>query len=106
MLYERLGLSYGASTHAVSTLRRVTRFNSHTPLQLMYMGVPLGFPCGKSSPSMKDKISGFFKRHPTAKIVIIVDTHCLDNGAFVYEGHSPETFKACGLDEVSKRISM
>ena len=44
----------------------------------------------------------FLKRHRTAKIVVIIDTHCLDeNGAFVYTGHSPDTYKACLLPEVS-----
>ena len=43
----------------------------------------------------------FLKTHGTAKIIFIVDTHCLDNGYFVYTGANPETYKACSLIEVS-----
>jgi len=43
----------------------------------------------------------FLEKHSTAKIVFIVDTHCLDNGYFVYKGASPKTYEACSLLEVS-----
>lgn len=43
----------------------------------------------------------FLMVHKLAKIVVVIDTHCLDNGAFVYTGDSPSTYQACSLDEVS-----
>jgi len=43
----------------------------------------------------------FLVKHSTAKIVFIVDTHCLENGYFVYKGASPKTYEACSLLEVS-----
>lgn len=43
----------------------------------------------------------FLDEHNTAKIVFIVDTHCLENGFFVYQGDSPNTYNACSLLEVS-----
>lgn len=72
----------------------------------MYINVPLGVGYKDSPSSTKKQISDFLGRHPTAKIVLIVDTHCLDNGAFVYEGHSPETYKGCRLEEVSTSVSV
>jgi len=42
----------------------------------------------------------FLKSHPMAKIVVVIDTHCLENGAFVYKGDSPVTYEACSLLEV------
>ena len=42
----------------------------------------------------------FLKKHITAKILFIVDTHSLDNGHFVYAGDLPMTYKACSLLEV------
>ena len=43
----------------------------------------------------------FLQEHPMAKIVVIIDTHCLENGAFVYTGSSPGTYEACSLKTVS-----
>ncbi|KAF9642992.1 hypothetical protein BDM02DRAFT_3192357 [Thelephora ganbajun] len=44
----------------------------------------------------------FLARHSVAKIVIIIDTHCLENGAFVWTGDSPENYQACTLQEILK----
>lgn len=43
----------------------------------------------------------FLKAHPTAKIVVVIDTHCIENGFFIYKGISPENYAACSLLEVS-----
>ena len=43
----------------------------------------------------------FLKDHPSAKIVVVIDTHCLDNGAFVYQGSTPMSYAACYLPEAS-----
>ena len=68
----------------------------------MYFNISLS-STGKGNKSNTAKEARlFFKQHLTAKIVVIVDTHTLDNGAFVYSGSSPETFQTCRLLEVSK----
>lgn len=43
----------------------------------------------------------FLKKHPTAKIVVVIDTHCFDSGWFIWTGDSPETYQSCSLLEVS-----
>ena len=49
-----------------------------------------------------DKIAEFLKKYPTAKIVIVVDTHCLEeSGAFIWKGTTPDSYRACSLKEVS-----
>jgi len=45
----------------------------------------------------------FLNAHPMAKIVVIVDTHCLENGFFVWTGNSEDEYRACSLLEVSTR---
>lgn len=45
-------------------------------------------------------ISSFLQKYDTAKIVFIVDTHCGDNGRFIYKGHDTATYDACSLLEV------
>ena len=42
----------------------------------------------------------FMEVHPTAKIVVIVDTHAADNGYFVWVGDTPDDFRSCSLLEV------
>lgn len=43
----------------------------------------------------------FLTKHGMAKIVVVIDTHCIENGAFVYTGNSAATYEACTLNEVS-----
>ena len=59
-----------------------------------------------SSAKPSDEALSFFQDHPTAKIIIVVDTHCVENGAFVYEGDSLATFKACYLPEVCSYVPL
>ena len=42
----------------------------------------------------------FLEAHPMAKIVVVVDTHCLDNGTFVWKGATPSEYTSCTLLEV------
>jgi hypothetical protein len=48
-------------------------------------------------------VEEFLTKHRTAKIVVVIDTHCMDNGYFVYTGESPEQYQACSLKEVGIR---
>jgi len=50
----------------------------------------------------EDMAARFLELHPTAKIVFIIDTHCLDEtGSFIFIGNSPESYRACTMAEVS-----
>jgi hypothetical protein len=43
----------------------------------------------------------FLKRHPTAKIIVIVDTHCLaETGFFIWGGTDAASYKASCLEDV------
>ena len=46
-------------------------------------------------------ISTFLRKYDTAKIIFILDTHCGDNGRFIYKGNTPKTYEACTLHEVT-----
>jgi len=46
------------------------------------------------------RAEAFLKTHPMAKIIFIVDTHCLENGYLVWTGDRPETYQGCTLLEV------
>ena len=44
----------------------------------------------------------FLSSRKTAKIVVVIDTHCLEEtGAFVWCGKTPTDYQACRLDRVS-----
>lgn len=46
------------------------------------------------------EVDKFLTHYPTAKIIIVVETHCLENGRFVWTGEFPTTYEACSLLEV------
>ena len=48
-----------------------------------------------------DGAVSFLAENPTAKIIVVVDTHCLDNGKFVWMGANTNNYQACDMDEVS-----
>ena len=52
-------------------------------------------------PNAAESALAFLRKYGLAKIVVVVDTHCLENGAFVYTGNSPSTYLACPLEVVS-----
>ena len=39
----------------------------------------------------------FLEEFPTAKIVVIIDSHCLENGFFVWNGDTKSSYQACPL---------
>jgi hypothetical protein len=79
-------------------------------MQLARLDVPLG----GSMAEMQSHATGRSKagralaaavdllnKYPTAKIVVIVDTHSLEeSGFFIYTGSTPGEYKACCLNEV------
>lgn|ERR1700679_431320 len=47
----------------------------------------------------------FLKAYPMAKIVVVIDTHCLDNGTFVWKGATPVEYDSCTLLDVRVGIT-
>jgi len=47
----------------------------------------------------------FLKARPMARIIIVVDTHCLENGFFMYVGDSPVSLMGCALLEVCPALN-
>ena len=82
--------------------------DSQRILQLLFLDIPLGgdrandvHPDEVSSNDPVKDVRAFMRKNTSAKIVVVIDTHCLDNGAFVYTGNSPDTYQGCLLPEVS-----
>jgi hypothetical protein len=46
-------------------------------------------------------IECFLKTHEMVKIIIVIDTHSMPNGASVWIGDSAEEYHTCALQEVS-----
>jgi hypothetical protein len=55
--------------------------------------------CGKTAKAVAAAVK-FMKQWVTAKIIVIIQTHCLEGGAFVWRGDSPATYEGCSLLEV------
>jgi hypothetical protein len=52
-----------------------------------------------------EEIAAFLKLHPTAKIIILINTHCLEeNGSFIYAGNGSSDYLACRLYEVCTEL--
>lgn len=47
-----------------------------------------------------DAAVNFLKNHPAAKIVVVIDTHCLDTGRFAWDGDGPGSYQSCTMHEV------
>ena len=59
------------------------------------------FKAGEPVTNNPDVIADFLGMYDTTKIVFILDTHCAENGRFIYTGDNPESYKACSLLEVT-----
>ena len=58
-----------------------------------------------SETSSRRNIKPFLSNNPTAKILVLVDTHCLEEtGAFVWKGTDEPTYEACYLQEVMSDV--
>ena len=51
-----------------------------------------------------EQAAEFLKTNPAAKIIVVIDTHCLENGAFVYTGTKATEYLACYLSEVGATL--
>lgn len=60
---------------------------------------------GKKKSSADDEAVGevleFLTKWESAKIVVVVETHCLDTGVFVWKGDEPANYQTCSFLEVS-----
>ncbi|KAF9784726.1 hypothetical protein BJ322DRAFT_1021414 [Thelephora terrestris] len=54
----------------------------------------------KKPSSLVGDVAKFLETYPTAKIVLVVETHCLENGRFVWDGHDAESYQGCLLEEI------
>jgi hypothetical protein len=56
-----------------------------------------------TSPIGVKYIEEFLAKYETAKIVVIIDTHCENNGRFIYgTSGGPTDYQACSLEEVGR----
>lgn len=56
---------------------------------------------GEVVTSSVEEVTRFLNKYKTAKIVVAIDTHSLDNGFFAFEGNSATSYKACSMLEVN-----
>jgi hypothetical protein len=47
-----------------------------------------------------ERAETFLEVHPTAKIIVVIDTHSLDNGFLLWRGTAASNYQACSLLEV------
>jgi hypothetical protein len=61
-----------------------------------------GYDTGKTgSMHSLDEIIAFLARHPTAKIIIVIDTHHLsETRAFIWTGVNANTYHTCRINKV------
>ena len=53
-------------------------------------------------PLPSPEVTNFLDQHRTAKIIVVVDTHCIqETGGFLWYGHDANTYQSCSLYEVS-----
>ena len=74
-----------------------------TPKQIYHVEVLLDGKTDKEKRGARtdDRLNAFLMNHPTAKIIIIVNTHSLDeSGAFVWGGTNPRNYLTCYMFEV------
>ena len=111
-LRQKLGFSYFNNDEDVSasSLQNHQSKGTKHPLQLIHLNIVLdGTTTGNVVTSIKagmvdpSTVVQFLTRHKTAKIVVIVDTHCLaEDGRFIWRRNKDESFEACTMKEVSR----
>ena len=111
LVYDLLSRSYAGNESSVRTPCGFFLQGLHA-LQLMWLDITLGgdsnghvaYEGGDSMEEVPEpaKCAGaFLTEHRSAKILVVVDAHCLENGFLVYAGNSPLLYEACSLGEVS-----
>lgn len=60
-------------------------------------------PGKTKGPLPNPDVTEFLEQYPTAKIIVVVDTHCLqETGGLLWYGNNTDTYQACTLYGVSK----
>ena len=60
-------------------------------------------PGTTAGPLPNPEVSNFLDQHPTAKIIVIIDTHCIqETGGFLWRGTDSESYQSCSLYDVSR----
>lgn len=49
------------------------------------------------------QVMAFLTQWDTAKIVVVVETHCIESGKFIWTGDEPVNYESCWLEEVGVR---
>ena len=111
LVYDLLSRSYAGNEGSVGA-SAVFRRMADEPLQLLWLDITLGGDAGGSvsyegGDSMEEVpdpakcARTFLAEHRSAKILVVVDAHCIENGFFVYAGNHPTLYEACSPGEVS-----
>lgn len=79
----------------------------------MRMDVSLQISVNEPAPSKKGKkkakapeedpvkeVMDFLRDWDTAKIVFVLETHCIESGKFIWTGDGPASYESCWLKEV------
>ena len=48
-----------------------------------------------------EEVVKFLTKWESAKIVVVVETHCLESGVLIWKGNEPANYETCSLFEVS-----
>ena len=60
-------------------------------------------PGTTKGPLPSPEVTDFLKRHPQARIIVVVDTHCIqETGGFLWYGSEPKSFQSCTLYDVNR----
>lgn len=102
-LYSNLVWRYAGNGGSVSATYCHTRRKVLIRIQVMLLKGTLD---SQSHPALAEQsvrdAARFLKEYPTAKIVIIIDTQCLENGLYVWRRDTTKgEFEACQMEEVS-----
>ena len=117
-LHDRLAFSYFNNTSLVNVTIWIMQLNLLTHLQVYRLDCSLNPEAEKPGEKGDDNVThmevnnpevntlNFLSQHPTAKIIIIIDTHSVENGAFAWTRNPKDpagTFMTCYLYEVSEQ---
>ena len=120
MLYDNMLRRYAGIEDTVRICGLLPTSSTESYLQILYLEVDLDTTKGedrtidpeddlsqhtnvKGVKAKKDMraTSSFFKEHPTAKMITVIDSHSLDNGFFAWKRTPGGEVEACRLYEVS-----
>lgn len=60
----------------------------------------VGIVCDKELENPIQYAGDFLRKHKAAKIVVVVDTHCLPDGRLIYKGEDADSYEAFYMEQV------